>query len=165
MPGSWHQLDSKEAVEDHLIEKTWSSSRMEVPLHLGRTGKSPMADAIHAGTLEQPALSDKAIFSILTQLKQHPLLHELINPIVTAEDFRSSFQRVSDKTASSSSGRHVGHYKACIDPNDEHTVLLAEVFASLMKIPLATVYCPERWSQAVDVMLEKIPGISKTNKL
>jgi hypothetical protein len=58
------------------------------------------------------------------------------------------------------SGRHVGHYKACIDPNDEHTFLLAEVHAALMTIPLATWYCQERLSQAVDVMLEKkIPGI------
>jgi hypothetical protein len=122
-----------------------------------------MADAIHAGTLEQPALSDKAIFSIVTQLKQHPLLHELINPIVTAEDFRSSFQHVPEKTASSPPGRHVGHNKGFLDPNDEHTVLLAE--AKLMKIPLATGYFPERWRQAVDVMLEKIPDISKANKL
>jgi hypothetical protein len=34
-----------------------------------------------------------------------------------------------------------------------------------MPIPLATGYCNERWRQAVDVMLEKITGISKTNKL
>jgi hypothetical protein len=59
----------------------------------------------------------------------------------------------------------VGHYKACIDPTDEHAVLLAEVHAALMTIPLATEYCPEMWSQVVDVMLEKIPGIYKINNL
>jgi hypothetical protein len=59
----------------------------------------------------------------------------------------------------------VGYYKGCIDPKDEHAFLLAEVHAALMKIPLATGYCPERWRQAVDAMLEKISGISKTNKL
>jgi hypothetical protein len=48
----------------------------------------------------------------------------------------------------------VVHYKACLDPNNEHTVLLAEVHAALMTIPMATGYCPKRWRQAVDVMLE-----------
>jgi hypothetical protein len=81
------------------------------------------------------------------------------------EDFRSSFQHVPEKTASSPPGINVDHYKACLDTNDEHSVLLVEVDAALMKITLATGYCPERWRQAVDVMLKKIPGISKTNKL
>jgi hypothetical protein len=110
-------------------------------------------------------IMDKTIRAILKQLKQYQLLQEIINPIATADDFRSSFQHVPEKTASSPSVQHVGHYKECIDPNNEHTVLLAEVHAALMTIPLATGYCPERWRQAVDVILEKIPGISKTNKL
>jgi hypothetical protein len=97
-----------------------------------------MIYAIHAGTLKHPGLSEKEFLAILKQLKQHPLLQEIINPIVTAKEFRSSFQHVPDTTSSSPSGRHVGHYKACIDPNDEHTVLLAELHAALMTIPLAT---------------------------
>jgi hypothetical protein len=32
-------------------------------------------------------------------------------------------------------------------------------------IPFETVFCPERWRHAVDIMLEKIPGIARTNKL
>jgi hypothetical protein len=72
---------------------------------------------------------------------------------------------VPEKTAPLPSGRHLGNYKACINPNDEHAVLLAELHAALMTILLYTGYFPERWRQAVDVMLEKIPGISKTNKL
>jgi hypothetical protein len=107
---------------------------------LGHTGDSPMADAIHSGNLEHLALSDKAILTILKQLKQHPLLQEIINPIIPVEDFRSSFQHVPDKMASSPSGLHMGHYKECIDPNDEHAVLFAEVHTALVTIPLATGY-------------------------
>jgi hypothetical protein len=32
-------------------------------------------------------------------------------------------------------------------------------------IPLETGLCPERWIQSVDIMLEKISGIARTNKL
>jgi hypothetical protein len=35
----------------------------------------------------------------------------------------------------------------------------------MMKVPLATGFCPERWKKAIDVMLEKIPGVVRSNKL
>jgi hypothetical protein len=35
----------------------------------------------------------------------------------------------------------------------------------MMKFPLETGYCPERWKQAIDVMLETIPGVSRSDKL
>jgi hypothetical protein len=41
----------------------------------------------------------------------------------------------------------------------------AEVHAALVSIPLLTGYCPERWKHLIDVMLEKIPGVARSNKL
>jgi hypothetical protein len=35
----------------------------------------------------------------------------------------------------------------------------------MMTVPLATGFCPERWKKAIDLMLEKIPGVVRTNKL
>jgi hypothetical protein len=35
----------------------------------------------------------------------------------------------------------------------------------MMTVPLDAGFCPERWRKAVDVMLEKIPGVIRTNKL
>jgi hypothetical protein len=40
-----------------------------------------------------------------------------------------------------------------------------EVHADMMTVPLDVGLCPERWKQAVDVMLEKVPGISRSDKL
>jgi hypothetical protein len=34
-----------------------------------------------------------------------------------------------------------------------------------MTVPLAVGFCPERWKQDVDVMLEKIPGFPRSTKL
>jgi hypothetical protein len=34
-----------------------------------------------------------------------------------------------------------------------------------MTVPLDAGFCPERWKQAVDVMLEKVPGIPRSDKL
>jgi hypothetical protein len=34
-----------------------------------------------------------------------------------------------------------------------------------MSIPLAEGFCPERWRQAINIILEKIPGVPRINKL
>jgi hypothetical protein len=35
----------------------------------------------------------------------------------------------------------------------------------MVSIPPETVFCPEQWRQAVDIIIEKIPVIARTNKL
>jgi hypothetical protein len=109
-----------------------------------------MVDDIYNGTLEHRSLTDHAIKAIVKQLRKHPLLTKIISPVGTTEDFISCFGCVSEKTSSSPSssspsGRHVGHYLACIDLKDELSVLLAAVHAAMMSIPLAEGFCPERW--------------------
>jgi hypothetical protein len=104
-----------------------------------------MADAIYTGTLEHRSLIDRAIKVIVTQLCKHPLLTKMINTVVSTEEFISCVGCVVKKTLSSSYGRHVGHYLACIDFKDELSILLAVVHASMMSIPLAEGFCPERW--------------------
>jgi hypothetical protein len=132
---------------------------------LGHTGDTPMADDIYTGTLEHRSLTYSDIKAIVTQLRKHPLLMKLINPVVTTEDFISCFGCVAEKKSSSPSGRHVGHYLACIDLKDELVVLLAVVHVAMMSISLEESFCPERWGQAIDIMLEKIPGVPRINKL
>jgi hypothetical protein len=124
-----------------------------------------MADDIYNGTLEHRSLTDHAIKAIVKQLRKHPLLTKIIYPVVKTEDFISFFGCVAEKTYSSPSGRHIGHYLACIDLKDELSVLLSSVHATMMSIPLDEGFCPERWRQAIYIMLEKIPGVPRINKL
>jgi hypothetical protein len=53
----------------------------------------------------------------------------------------------------------------CIALKDKLSVLLASVHATMMSILLAEGFCPERWRQAIYIMLEKIPGVPRINKL
>jgi hypothetical protein len=102
-----------------------------------------MADTIYNGTLEHRSLTDHAIKAIVKQLRKHPLLMKIINPVVTTEDFISCFGCVAGKTSYSPSGRHAGHYLACIDQKDELSVLLASVHAAMMSIPLVEGFYPK----------------------
>jgi hypothetical protein len=73
---------------------------------------------------------------------------------------------VPEKTASSFYGRGVHHYKACAEGSDDRLAdIQLEIHAAMMTVPLATGLRPERWKKAIDVMLEKIPGVVRSNKL
>jgi hypothetical protein len=57
-------------------------------------------------------------------------------------------------------GPRVHHYKSCAEGSKCGIAdIEADVYAAMMPAPLRTGFCPERWKQAVDVMLKKIPGV------
>jgi hypothetical protein len=125
-----------------------------------------MAEDILDGNLEHEALRDDAIQAIVKQLRQYPAIQQIIEPIITVEDFKSAFKCVPEKIASSYSGRGYHHYKARAEGSSDGLVdAQAEIHAALVSIPLLTGYCPERWKHVIDVMLEKIPGVVRSNKL
>jgi hypothetical protein len=67
---------------------------------------------------------------------------------------------------SSYSGRGVEHYKACTEGSDDGIAdFLSTVHAAMTSVPLDDGFCPSRWKHAMDVMLEKIPGVSRSDRL
>jgi hypothetical protein len=110
---------------------------------LGHTGDTPMAEAILDGTFEHESLKDEALAAILQQLRKHPNMQEIIQPIITEADFKSAFKCVPKKTASSFSGYGVHHYKACAEGSEDGlSNIQSEIHATMMTVPLATGFCP-----------------------
>jgi hypothetical protein len=73
---------------------------------------------------------------------------------------------VPEKTAPSYSGRGIQNCKACVENMDDgRTDAIYSVHVTMMSIPLVAGFCPERWKHVTDVILEKIPGVVRTNKL
>ena len=68
---------------------------------------------------------------------------------------------MKERTASSFSGRHFGHYKAA----SHSDFLLPEVHAKTIELVTKTRATPERWSKGLSVMLEKIAGVALVTKL
>jgi hypothetical protein len=173
--GLWRQIVGKTQVEEHLIERNVEqfSHAGATPLgytdlgrELGHTGDTPMAEAILDGTFKHESLTDEALAAIIKQLRKHPNVQESIQPIVTEADFKSAFKCVPEKTASSFSGRGVHHYKVCAEVSEDGLAdIQSVVHAAMMTVPLATGFCPERWKKAIDIMLEKIPRVVRSNKL
>jgi hypothetical protein len=73
---------------------------------------------------------------------------------------------VPEETASSFLLRGVHHYKSCVEGSDDCLAdIKVEVNAAMMMVLLDAGFLPERWKQEVDVMLEKVPGIPRSDKL
>jgi hypothetical protein len=138
----------KEKVEEHLIERNTEqfSHACATPLgytelgqELGHTGDTPMAEAILDGTFEHDSLSDDALPSIVKQLRNHPTVRQIIQPIVTEADFKSAFKCVPEKTASSFSGPRVHHYKACAKGSEDgKDDIQSAIHATMIIVPLDT---------------------------
>jgi hypothetical protein len=106
---------------------------------LGHTRDTPMAEAILDGTFEHESQTDEALSDILQQLRKHPNVQEIIQPIITEADFKSAFKCVSEKTASSFSGRGVHHYKECAEGSvDGIADIQLTIHAAVITVPLAT---------------------------
>jgi hypothetical protein len=121
---------------------------------------------MYDGILWHNALSDPAIQAIVDQRKKHPILVKIITPIVTPVDFKFDFKYVAKETSSSQSGWGVQHYKACAEwSKDGCADIMCEFYAVLMTAPLETGYCLEKWKQPTYFMLEKIPRVSRSDKV
>jgi hypothetical protein len=172
---AWTKIENKAEVEIHLIDRnveqlshagTTPFGYTALGTELVHTGDSDMAKNILNGTLEHEWMDSQAIRDIVGQLKRHPPIQGILKPIVTTADFQSCLKCVPKKTASSYSGRSVPHYKSCYDGSKAKLAdTLANIHAAMVSILLETGFCPERWRHAVDIMLEKIPGIARSNKL
>jgi len=76
-----------------------------------------------------------------------------INITITAKDLRGAIASIPERTLSSPSGMHAGHYQAALQ--DECLVefeCLKMNFALVYSIP------PNRWLLALQILLEKTPG-------
>jgi hypothetical protein len=68
--------------------------------------------------------------------------------------------------ASFFSGWGVHHYKACVEGSKDGIAdIQSAIHAAMISVRQATLFCPEQWKKAIDVMLEKIPGAVRFNKL
>jgi hypothetical protein len=85
---------------------------------------------------------------------------ERIPYTITREDVKQGFQKWKERTSTSPSGRHLGHYKSWIQDDT-----LLDLLTLLIQIPIKFGFAPKRWCQSLNVMLEKDPGNPMIHRL
>ena len=83
-----------------------------------------------------------------------------VNIVVTKEDFQYYWQKAKERTSSSFSHVHFGHYK--IAAKSEYLFRIHALKLSLIARSRCT---PVRWKQCLAVILEKIADIAIVTKL
>ena len=69
---------------------------------------------------------------------------------ITVEEFQDYWRKVREKTSSSPSGHHFGHWKAIAKSRDMSTI-----FSKMTSLPVETGYSTIRWRQRLECSLEK----------
>ena len=65
-----------------------------------------------------------------------------------------------EKTSTSPSGRHLGHYKAIIRDRK-----IAQLYGIMCELPVKHGFAPKRWKIAIQVVLPKDDGPPKISRL
>lgn len=86
------------------------------------------------------------------------LVNDEITLSLSIEDFKEYFKSKQERMASSSSGRHMGHYKVALECVWWEENLLPETILSISHQSLITATPLRRWYNASQVMIEKGKG-------
>ena len=84
---------------------------------------------------------------------------EIGDPVSYLE-YRDYFATKRESTESSNSGRHMGHYKACLDSEGITTVHI-----TMINIQLVCGFAGKRWKVSIAVMVAKDKGITKIHRM
>jgi hypothetical protein len=98
------------------------------------TAGKPLPD--HIG--QQLIPETRAIFDSLQSLASISFPQQ--SPIITTDQLASCYNAMDERTSSSPSGRHLGHYKAAINSPS-----LSELHSFMISIPLVAGFSPRRW--------------------
>ena len=159
--------DIEQALADTLITRFILAESLELshgPLFdlLGYHVGTEAGQQILEGTFVPPQGTSEATCLIVDEIgRTWPMMRDgRVDITVTKEDYQYFWQRIRERTSSSFSGIHYGHYKAC-----SHLNLLSEIHDLKISLISKTRATPEQWSCDLNVMLEKLAGVALVTKL
>ena len=137
-------------------------------------GTGNVAELILNGEYDNPTLAE-ATKLFINHLKRKT--QTKLKGAITCEEFKSKLKTWPEKTATSPSGLHLGHYQvlrrhhglAQDDPQRKNIErgqdLLTEARVELINYALKFGYNYHRWTKVVNVMIQKDPGNPKIHRL
>jgi hypothetical protein len=171
-PSQWDTVIDRDAVERHLLQFNHASFRAA---STSPCGQGVIHDALTFSSLSK---AGKRLLQGIIPEEWHgdnQLLHEFLRSFitpahvwqqdeistnVTEDDVKRGFGKWKEATSTSPSGRHLGHYRAAI----QHPILL-ECLTKFIAVTIKRGISITRWQRAINVMIEKDPGLPKIHRL
>lgn len=85
-------------------------------------------------------------------------LQRNVDIYISPDDFKVFFKHRKERTASSSSGRHMGHYKILAERMELDCAPIVDVITKIINISILTSRPLQRWKKSAQIMLEKGKG-------
>ena len=167
--GTNRQHTTEEAVVQEIMVNnearfrlTESTPPMQPPLlnDLGYTGTTQEGLEILAGSYEPDPTLDQWTTQFLEALEHTDPARPPINTTISASDYQAYWRRAKEKTSSSYSGLHFGHWKAAASNN-----YLSECHALSTELAYSSGFSFPRWQAGLSAMLEKQKGNDHVDKL
>jgi hypothetical protein len=179
----WKTIDLPDEIVYYLLTQN--------RLHFGQADGTPLTTPQFTREIDWMASTDSAelilqgdyILDELTDLQGLLLKHcqspklDAISPYITEDEFISKFKSWKERTSTSPSGLHLGHYKALVARNnadlnteegmtlDNQRKELIRAHTAMLNYSLPHSYSFERWKNVVNVMIKKEPGNAKIHRL
>ena len=120
--------------------------------HLGKLGGGKYVQQILEGEYACPPNLDKYTAAYIRALKMPAAVRRAgrVSDRITPEDWKGAWAKQKERTSSSVSGIHFGHYKAAIQ--DER---LCKIDADMADIAFTSGFVTSRWKRSVDIMIPK----------
>ena len=121
---------------------------------VGYDGLTETATAIVDGEcVEYMGIPMQRELEVFLEECRRPEAVELVDTLITKEQFISSVKGWKETTSTSPSGRHLGHYRTAILDD-----AVANLHSQLLNLPITYGFAPERWTHSVTPLIEKDAG-------
>ena len=151
------------AIEAELMRnnRNWFRQAKDTPFGqgelfdlVGYDGLTTQATSIvEGGNLDDLGIPMSRELSVFLEECQRTPSVEPISTIISPEDFVLTVKAWKETTSTSPSGRHLGHYRTAI-LDDQVT----QLDTTLLNLPIAHGFAPERWTHSVTPLIEKDEG-------
>jgi hypothetical protein len=163
-------LTSKEDIEENILRRNrhHSLQSLSTPFFthpLLHQAISPSSnDNLIDQLLDNKILNDEDIQQSFSDTEKawiealHQRISSEISLSFSCKDFKNVFRFKQERTSSSPSGRHFGHYRSMLECFRQNNLSLPSLIVSIAQISLSTTSPLKRWQTASQVMLEKGKG-------
>ena len=165
---SWKRIDTKKEVEEAIMSNNSARFHLtdDTPMmqpdavdKIGYLADNATAHIVMEGNFTSDDNFDETTNHFLQFISQREKLPS-IPACITSGEFSSYWNSARERTASSMSGRHFGHYKAAAKRTS-----LCNVHATFASEASQYGIFIKRWTKGLTVMLEKIENVIKVDKL
>lgn len=172
----WTRVTNPSDIEEKLIERNTLFTRQDFKDNFHYDGTSSNATDLINGNFDIdtiPNLTEGAR-SLLLKLSSKPST-TFLDDQISYDEFKTAFQKWSEGTSTSPSGRHLGHYKVLLcsdncsdryddkykDPREDIMTVYYNIVIAALNMGISI----DRWQNCTTTMIEKQPGNPKINKL